>query len=522
MQQHTSPYSIPQSNDNRSAGQGVASRQLPNRLLTAFEVAEFVGCHEETRSPCVPVRPADVAAVRRQRKEVSPGRRPRLDLARRADESLVNACERSRGREWLFERSASRKGCRASPRCDHPWWFDVMHDGKRWRMRVDDFALAARRDRADHVEADGGARLGAEVPGRNRGRTRSARRRRPSQTRTGGADGRGLPRPVLHELRRGRRTQERSTRSAGTSRRSRRRSAELPVVALEKPAEILRFKAAYRQGHEVATVNRALGMLRAAINWGRFQDPPLLSTTPFHRFGVSIKARDETKRDRRIHRDEEQALLAACLTMNAAEHKWVGPAMHDRIIGALETCCRQGEMLRIQNRHVDWDAAPDRHPGRQREGRGEPAHPVRPAGTARADPEAAGGARPERVRVRLTGWRVPGQLQDGLGVAAAASPTGTTRSARRPGARVDRAKLRQIDLHWHDLRHEGACRLLADGVDIRIIQLMLGHSDIKTTQRYLNITDEELRKALTGVWERRRQLKAVGRVAGRSAPQLAS
>ena len=80
----------------------------------------------------------------------------------------------------------------------------------------------------------------------------------------------------------------------------------------------------------------------------------------------------------------------------------------------------------------------------------------------------------------------------------------------KPGARVEREKLRQIDLHWHDLRHEGACRLLADGVEIRIIQLMLGHSDIKTTQRYLNITDEELRQALTGVWERRRQLKAVG------------
>jgi hypothetical protein len=81
----------------------------------------------------------------------------------------------------------------------------------------------------------------------------------------------------------------------------------------------------------------------------------------------------------------------------------------------------------------------------------------------------------------------------------------TTRA--KTGARVDREKLRQIDLHWHDLRHEGAGRLLADGVDIRTIQLMLGHSDIKQTQRYLNITDEELRKAMTGVWERRRQLR---------------
>ncbi len=28
-----------------------------------------------------------------------------------------------------------QKGCRASPRCEHPWWFDVMHDGRRcgWR-----------------------------------------------------------------------------------------------------------------------------------------------------------------------------------------------------------------------------------------------------------------------------------------------------------------------------------------------------------------------------------------------------
>jgi len=60
--------------------------------------------------------------------------------------------------------------------------------------------------------------------------------------------------------------------------------------------------------------------------------------------------------------------------------------------------------------------------------------------------------------------------------------------------------LRQIDLRWHDLRHEGACRLLADGVDIRIIQLMLGHASIQQTQRYLNVTDEELRRGLEVSW----------------------
>ena len=43
-----------------------------------------------------------------------------------------------------------------------------------------------------------------------------------------------------------------------------------------------------------------------------------------------------------------------------------------------------------------------------------------------------------------------------------------------------------------------ACRLLTDGMDIRIIQLMLGHASIQQTQGYLNVTDEELRKGFGG------------------------
>ena len=74
----------------------------------------------------------------------------------------------------------------------------------------------------------------------------------------------------------------------------------------------------------------------------------------------------------------------------------------------------------------------------------------------------------------------------------------------RAHGRVNREQLAEIDLHWHDLRHEAACRWLAKGLDLRAIQLLLGHADLKTTQRYLNVTDEELRRTMhEKLWSRR-------------------
>ena len=89
--------------------------------------------------------------------------------------------------------------------------------------------------------------------------------------------------------------------------------------------------------------------------------------------------------------------------------------------------------------------------------------------------------------------------------------TGDTIMSNRTALNESEIQSRLADLPGFGLRvqHGHRCRLLGDGVDIRTIQLMLGHADIKQTQRYLNITDEELRKAMTGVWERRRQLRAV-------------
>lgn len=70
------------------------------------------------------------------------------------------------------------------------------------------------------------------------------------------------------------------------------------------------------------------------------------------------------------------------------------------------------------------------------------------------------------------------------------SPRGIQHAIKNSAKRAGIEK----SVHVHTLRHSFATHLLENGVDIRKIQQLLGHSDLATTQIYTQVSSDEIKK----------------------------
>ena len=229
------------------------------------------------------------------------------------------------------------------------------------------------------------------------------------------------------------------------------------------------------------------------MNWAVGRE--YLERTPFRRGTETLirKEHEDNQRRRRLSEEEETRLLAVAT-----------PFLRSMIIAALDTGMRQGEMLALRFGDIDWNRQLIILRGETTKSRRTRVVPI---STTRLK------AVLEWLRLDADGEEKPADVlvfSDEIG-----EPIGRFRTAwvtavlKAHDVKPEwksynwtaltpacQQAFKRINLHWHDLRHEYASRLVERGVPLAQVRDLLGHASITTTERYDNQKLENLQAAV--------------------------
>jgi integrase len=214
----------------------------------------------------------------------------------------------------------------------------------------------------------------------------------------------------------------------------------------------------------IASVNRELMVIRAMLR--KAQKEGWLLRTPFEEHDPLIRMADERRREQTLSYDEETRLLTAC----------EGPRHHLKpiLICALSTGMRLGEILKLEWPGVNFVAREIKIISTNTKSLAERSVPITPP------------LMEELLRLHAL------RPDDG-------SVFGTSNNVRRSfktACNMAGIKHGGIDgLTFHCLRHTAGTRMVKQGMELAEVARILGHSDIKTTYRYISADSDVMNKA---------------------------
>lgn len=252
------------------------------------------------------------------------------------------------------------------------------------------------------------------------------------------------------------------------------------------------------KGRAASTRNQYVQLLTASFRWAVKKG--YLTRTPLSEDSL-LKRTKAAQRHRRLVPDvvdehgqlttpgDERRLLAVA-----------GARLQGLIIAALETACRRGELLALRWADVDTDRRElviRAETAKDEDRRVLPitARLVAVLEMAKTDPAGEDYLAEDFVFGEL-GAQVKDVKRAWLTTVLKAH--GHT-PQWGPGGRLmpaSRASVKAIDLHFHDLRHEGASRMLEAGWPLHHIQHMLGHASLEQTSTYLNVEKHGLQDSM--------------------------